>query len=418
MKFILQTFCFIFPLCLSAQLSEDEWINAQLGEVVWQETYRGVLADYHPVTLMLASDHHQVAGYLIHEGDQQKHKLLGDWSDSGTFQLQERDIYDRLSGYLTGSVTPDQVRMKWLSPDQSRLFDVKAFPERLIKIKNFKPVSEYISLSTEPLKYITVQKMDFGVVSGLLYNAGEVFRFDGQCLDGTCSIWDASMMDAQGKISRIQMRQKDATYYKALVDGQEYKGMIRHVTPLTAKLFDNSTGFMDMIYPSFQSKVFNAWLSARIDSLWNRGINDLKEGIHQETTERLVYRASGWIEILDENEQYVSGMLTYIHPQRVERESFLWLKREDQFIPQEELMNLPTDLEKASTQALTVAAAGEEPQYRAWLQDTGYAYMTPIQSGATIITEFSMIYGDDFYLLSAEESKSLIKKKFWKYFNW
>ena len=194
--------------------------------------------------------------------------------------------------------------------------------------------------------------------------------------------------------------------------------MISHTTPLTAKLYDNSTGFLDMIYPAFQSKVFNSWLAARIDSLWNQGIEDLKNGIAQETPDRLVYRASGWIEILDENEQFVSGMLTYIHPQQVERESFLWLKKEDEFIPQEEFLNLPNDLEKVSAKAVASAETGEEPQYEAWLQESGYQFVVPMQSGVAMITEFSMIYGDEYHLLTGEESKSLIKKKFWKYFNW
>ena len=74
---------------------------------------------------------------------------IGDWSTTGQFQLQERDEYDRLTGYLTGTITNDQVQMKWMSADQSRLFDVKAFPERLIKIKSFKPAAEWIEIAAE-----------------------------------------------------------------------------------------------------------------------------------------------------------------------------------------------------------------------------------------------------------------------------
>lgn len=418
MKYILQVCCVFFPFFLSAQLNDDVWVREQLADFVWQESYRGVLADYHPVTLMLASDHHQVAGYLVHEGDGRKHKLLGDWNESGFFQLQERDEYDRLSGYLTGNITPDQVLMRWLSPDQSRLFEVKAFPEKLIKIKRFNPVAEYISLSEDPRMYLTVQKMDFGVISGLCSRDGQITRFDGQCLDGTCSIWDAMMTDQNGRIQRIQMRQKDATWYKATIDGREYKGQIRFTTPLASKLFDNSIGFLDFIYPVFESKVYTPWIATRIDTLWNQGVRTLQREMSSDSKERLVYRASGWIEILDEGEDYVSGMITFIHPQQVQRESFLWLKRDDAFLPQEELMNLPSSLASASEHAMVASGENGDADYRDWLGNVGYKHVIPMSSGVVMATPFSMVFGDEFQLLPEADSKAMIRKKYWKYFNW
>ena len=117
-------FLSLMVLChaLAGQEMADEWMQSQLDKITWHETFRGVLADYHAITLILASDQSQIAGYLIHDGDQRKHRLVGDWSQAGQFQLQERDHYDRLTGYLTGTITTDQALLKWLSADQSRVF--------------------------------------------------------------------------------------------------------------------------------------------------------------------------------------------------------------------------------------------------------------------------------------------------------
>ncbi len=79
--------------------------------------------------------------------------------------------------------------------------------------------------------------------------------------------------------------------------------------------------------------------------------------------QRLAYRSSGWIEIVDEGESYVSGMITYTNPDVSHREAFLWLKKEDVFVPQQELMNTPEDLAKASACAIGTRSIHEDEQY-------------------------------------------------------
>ena len=416
-------FSFIIPfilIChlLMGQAVADAWMESQLGSITWQESYKGVLADYHPITLQLASDQHQIAGYLIHEGDGRKHKLIGDWSNSGHFQLQERDEYERLTGYLTGTISNDQVLMKWMSADQSRLFDVKAFPERLIKIKNFKPAAEWIEIAGTPTSFISVQKMDYGIVSGIANIGGHYARFDGNCLDGTCSIWKTILAGPDDNPWNLTMRQKDLNHYKVSINGVESIATIKFITPLAVKLFDNSTGFLDFTYPKFESKEYEVWLQQKIDSLWKVGILALEANKQPEDAVRLSYRTSGWIEIVDEGDSYVSGMITYTNPDVSHRESFLWLKKEDVFVPQQELMNTPQDLATASAAAISTDPFIEDEQYNMWLQNVGYTLVIPTVSGVAMTTEFNMIYGDDLRLLSVEESKAIIKRKYWKYFGW
>lgn len=409
-----------FLLCqtLRGQVIADEWILGQLGTITWQETFKGVLADYHPVTLVLASDQLQVAGYLIHEGDQRRHKLLGDWSSTGQFQLQERDNNDRLTGYLTGTVTADQALLKWLSADQSRIFEVKAFPERLIKIKNFKPAAEWIDIAAETPMKLSVQKMDYGIVSGIANLNGRFVRFDGQCLDGTCSIWNAVIPDERGKAHPLQMRQKDPVTYKATFNGAEYKATIHFSAPLSVRQFDNSMGFLDFIYPQLDSKDYDVWISHQVDSVWNKGVEHLTSGNAMESPGRLVYRSSGWVEIIDESQAYITGIITFIHPDAMHRQSFVWLKKEDVFVLQDELLNTPGDISKASSLALASAQHHGDEDYAAWLNKVGYTLVLPTAQGVVMTTEFSVIYGDELQRLSEEESKSMIKRKYWKYFGW
>ena len=408
----------LFCHLLNGQAPVDAWINAQLGQIVWQETYKGVLADYHPVTLVLASDHQQVVGYLIHDGDQRQHKLIGDWSNNGHFQLQEHDQYDRLSGYLNGSITNDQVQMEWMSADQTRLFDVKAFPERLIKINSFKPAAEWIEIPGTPTMYLSVQKMDFGIISGVVNIGSQFVRFDGNCMDGTCSIWNARFQDTAGPVVNIQMRQKDATYYKATINGIEHRADIKFVTPLTVRKFDNSTGFLDFVYPKWDSEMYEQWLDGWMDTIWTDGINQLALSDQPEIEHRLAYRSSGWIEILDEGESYVSGMITYINSHEVRRDVFLWLKKEDQFVRQDEWLNTPEDLVKGSTMALEKAKGSADQEFGAWLHEVGYKYMIPTVSGIAMVTDFDMMYGDEVRIIPVEEGKAMIKRKYWRYFGW
>jgi hypothetical protein len=408
-------------LCLytgaQSQVTTDPWVRSQLGRICWEQTYEGVLADYHPILITLASDSSQVAGYLIHKGDKRSHRLMGDWNRK-EFLLQERDEYDRLTGYLKGTITKDILKMEWMSADRNRVFNVIAFPKSLIRIKNFTPTAEWIQINSTPSISISVQKMDYGIVSGLAHRNGVFTRFEGYCLDGSCSIWNTVIQNPDGAPIRIQMRQKDATNYKAALDDKEFPASITTAIPLSLRSFDNSMGFLDFIYPALESKVYDEWVNQWIGKTWNEGVNYLTSINQPGTRERLVHRSSGWIEIMDAGENYVSGMATYINPGSTRRETFVWLKKEDIVLPYNELLNLPTDMNKAATVALKLVGTQPDQDYNTWLQKAGYKYMVPTREGIVMFTEFNMVYGDDIRLIPLDQSKELIKRKYWKYFGW
>ena len=367
---------FIVHQSLGAQIKSDPWILSQLSRVLWHQTYEGVLADYHPVMITLASDSNQIAGYLIHKGDQRVHRLLGDWTKKDLVQLQERDEYDRLTGYLKGSIKGDQLRLA-------------AYPTSVIKIKNFKPAAEWIKVDINPELWISVQKMDFGIVSGIAKRNNEFSRFEGYCLDGTCSIWNTVLQNSSGAPIRVQMRQKDASIYKVVLDGKEYSASIRNTIPLGIRHFDNSMGFLDFVYPDLQSKSFHTWLSSWIDKSWDDGVAHLKAINQPATSGRLVHRSSGWMEIFDAGDNYVSGLITYINPGSTRRESFVWLKKEDLFLTGADLLNTPDDLKKACDLTLARTGKDHDEEYLSWLRGAGYGYLVPANAGLVMLTEFN-----------------------------
>lgn len=403
---------------ISGQAPSDAWICSQLGQITWHQTYEGVLADYHPVTITLASDGKLVAGYLSHKGDNKLHRLFGDWGKKDIFQLQERDEYDRLTAYLTGSIKGDQIRMEWISADKSRMFDIVAYPSNLIKIRNFKPVAEWIHIDADVDIDVSVQKMDYGIVSGLAKRNGQFTRFEGYCLDGSCSIWNTVIQNEKGAPIRLQMRQRDAQHYKAVMDGIEYTASIFSTIPLAVRHFDNSMGFLDFVYPMFQSKTYSQWMGRWVDKMWADGIHHLTTINQAGSSGRLVHRSSGWIEILGINEQYATGMITYINPGSTRRESFIWLVKEDVFLSAPDLLNEPGDFDKAAAMTIRQSGKNKDEEYMNWLRGVGYSHMLPTAHGIVMVTEFNMIYGDDIHLLPLDASKEIIKRKYWKYFGW
>ncbi|MEP6646404.1 MAG: hypothetical protein ABJC12_04895 [Saprospiraceae bacterium] len=416
---VLTILLFIFLYSgIRSQVAVDPWISSQLGRVKWSQSYEGVLADYHSVLIILASDSVQIAGFLIHKGDKKSHRLLGDWKNKGVIDLQERDEYDRLTGYLKGTITKDQVKMEWMSPDQSRLFNIIAYPNTLIKIKNFKPNAEWIEIESSPPISISVQKMDYGIVSGIAHRNSVFTRFEGYCLDGTCSIWNTVLQNPDGAPIKVQMRQRDANNYKAVIDEKEYPATITSNIPLGIRLFDNSMGFLDFIYPKVESQIFDHWVSQWVDKTWNEGVAYLTSINQTSTADRLVHRSSGWIELLDAGENYLSGMATYINPGSTRREAFLFLKKEDVMVSTAELLNAESDFKKAEALALKLPDKSSDEEYKTWLHNAGYKYLIPTSKGIVMVTEFNMIYGDDIRLLPLEQSKGLIKKKYWRNFGW
>lgn len=418
MRYLIFMFFSLTAFALQGQMHTDPWVLSQLSRVCWQQTYEGVLADYHPVTIILASDSIQVAGYIRHKGDQRVHRLLGDWNRKQNFQLQERDEYDRLTGYLRGSVKGDLLKMEWISADQNRIFDIVAYPKTLIKVNNFKPVAEWIKVDILPEMHISVQKMDYGMVSGIANRNGVFTRFEGYCLDGTCSIWNTVIQNPGGVPIKVQMQQKNATVYKAVLDGREYSASIVTQIPLTIRKYDNSMGFLDFAYPAFESATLNAFLGKWIDKQWNDGIQHLTAMNQPGSAGRLVHRSSGWMEIIDAGENHVSGMITYINPGSTRREGFIWLRKEDEFLTASDLFNTAQDLQKASSIALTKRAGSGDEDLDNWLQSAGFTYAVPVKGGLVMLTEFNMIYGDEFAQIPVAESRDLIRKKYWRYFGW
>jgi hypothetical protein len=94
------------------------------------------------------------------------------------------------------------------------------------------------------------------------------------------------------------------------------------------------------------------------------------------------------------------------------------LKKEDQFVTQSELWNTLPALQETSLKTIRASSGMEDQDYFNWLQKVGYAYMVPTHSGVVLSTEFNMVFGDDLRMISVEESKTVIKKKYWKYFGW
>ncbi|MDQ3017877.1 MAG: hypothetical protein M3R25_14290 [Bacteroidota bacterium] len=411
---------FISFFKLDAQTRIDPWIASQLGRIQWQQTFEGVLADYHPVTLILAYDSAQIAGVLIHKSDQRIHRLLGDRGKKDLFQLQERDEYDRLTGYLNGSISADQLHLEWMSADKSRLFDIVAYPSSIIKIKNFKPIAEWIKVDLVPEMYLSVQKMDYGIVSGIAKRNSEYSRFEGYCLDGSCSIWNTIIQNPGGAPIKLQMRQKDASIYKAVLDGKEYSASILKTFPLSTRHYDNSMGFLDFVYPELESPNFSTWLGSWLDKGWNDGISHLTSMNQPGSSGRLIHRSSGWIEIIDEADQYISGVITYINPGSIRRESFVWLKKDDLFLTASDLLNTPQDLAAAGNLLITrsLPHMDQDPEYNKWLTAAGYTHIIPSATGAVMLTDFSMTYGDNIRKLPVTESKTFFKKKYWRYFGW
>ena len=410
---LLGLFSFLSLSCI-AQDSHDMWLSERLNAVTWQKSYSGMLAEYHPVTFELASDGQDIAGYFIHSGDRKKHRISGDWSENGLFQLQERDEYDRLTGYLTGIIKDDHLALKWMSVAQDRVFDIKASTEKMVSIKRTAPIAEWITTESDPSFVFSIQKTELGKVFGLAIDAHRYVRFEGSCLDGTCSIWKASFIDPDGELVNLQMTQKTPTSYKATINNVPGTATVRYSSPLVIQHEDNSNGFIDFTYPEFKGKAYTQW----IDSFQMTDQAKLMATRDEEVSPRLAYRSSGWVEIVDETEDYISGLVTFINPEGGSRKSFVLMKKGGELLMPNLLFNEQVDYSAVSDLALTAMTNEEDDIFFDWCARVGYTCLVPTVHGLLVATEFNAVYGDDLRCLSIDESKKFVRKKYWKYFGW
>lgn len=373
-----------------------------------------MLAEYHPVKFELASDGQDIAGYLIHTGDQKKHRISGDWSDNGLFQLQERDEYDRLTGYLTGIIKDDHLALKWMSVSQDRVFDIKASTEKIVSIRRTAPIAEWITTTSDPAFVFSVQKTELGKVFGLAIDGNRFVRFEGSCLDGTCSIWKASFIDPDGELVNLQMTQKSPSSYKATINNISGTATVRYSSPLVIQHEDNSNGFIDFTYPEIKGDTYSQW----IDSFQVADRTKLMATHDEEVSPRLSYRSSGWVEIVDETDDYISGLVTFINPDGGSRESFVLMKKEGELLMPELLFNEHVDFNTVSDLALATSIPEGDDIFYDWCSRVGYTCMVPTVNGLLVTTEFNAVYGDDLRCLSIAESKKIVRKKYWKYFGW
>lgn len=402
----------------AAGQADTAWVREQLGGIVWQKAYSGVLAEYHKVSITLATDRQLVAGLLLHEGDAEIHRLIGDWTDSRHFLLQERDVHDRLTGYLRGEAGEDHLDMEWLSADLKRSFRVRAVPDQLIRIGGFTPVAEWIEVNAKPAFSISVQKMELGMIAGLLIEEDRIMRFEGRCQDGQCSIWSASVTDENGRLGKLSMRQRSSSSYVVTYDGVDYAGAITYAMPLRLEAFCNRAGFLDLIYPDLSGKAFTAWIDRLKAGFWPQQVEQLRSIEREDTGMRLTHRSSGWIEILEANENMVSGLMTLTLPGQTRRTAFVWLRREDELLTDDAWLNLPVQRKDISLLALNARHALAEDAYGRWVQESGYAHTLPVRYGLVASTDFHLLFGDALCALPAAAVRLYVKKKYWRYFNW
>src|SRR5690606_34685170 len=191
--------------------------------------------------------------------------------------------------------------------------------------------------------------------------------FDGNCQDGQCSIWSATVYDDGGNAHPLSCQQRTPTTYKIVLDKKEHKGNIAYTTTLAVREFSTANGFMDLVYPVIDTTTFTKWLMKIIDPVWKVQEDLLKNQSTHFAEDRLAFRTSAWIEIVEENEQWLSGLLTIQLPDSTFREAFLWLKREQEIVSQEDWLMGPIQQHTISSIAVEEgASAGDE--YGDWLR--------------------------------------------------
>lgn len=384
-----------------------------LGKITWSKQYNGVIAEYHPIAISLSSDQKWIVGTIQKPGEKKLYHLTGEWRQGDKVLLQERDEFDRLTGYVKGTLADDHADLEWISADQSRIFSIHVLTNRLIKVGGFKPLMEWIECSDG--SYLSVQKMDYGWISGLHIDKGIISRMDGNCQDGQCSIWSGNAYNDQGSPVKLSCQQRSSTTYRILKDGKELTGTILFTTPLALREFSTSNGFMDLVYPQLDTTNFTGWLKEIIDPVWQKEEKRLLDFYSDRVEDRLTYRTSAWIEVTEENEQWVSGLLTIQLPDSIFRKTFLWLKKEKELSTEQEWLMGPIQKSAIHDAALQEAVL-QEDEYGNWIRDNGYTHVVPAKSGMIAITDFHSVYGDNFQLVNGIKAKDAIKKKYVKYF--
>lgn len=383
------------------------------NEILWSKDYTGVIAEYHPVSISLSSDKKWITGTIQKTGDPVKYYLSGEWKQGAKVLLQERDEFDRLTGYVKGTLADDHADLEWISADRSRIFSIHVYTNRLIKIGGFKPVMEWIECSDG--SFLSIQKMDFGWISGLLIQNEQVQRLDGNCQDGQCSIWSGSVYHERTKPTKLSCQQRTATTYRIVKDGKEVTGTIAGRTPLAVKAFSNANGFMDLVYPLLDTTRFTPWLMEMVGPSWNLEEKELKSLKSDHVEDRLAFRTSAWVEIAEDNDQWSSGILTMQMPDTVFRKSFIWSKKDKEVITESDWLMGPLQRDELQ-QTVMSQANPEEDDFGNWVRDVGYTYLLPVRYGLLTITEFDSFYGDSFFLLNSPKVKDAVKRKYSKYF--
>lgn len=397
---------------------------------IWIKTYQGTLNNIHEMQLILGFNGSVCRGMYFYPSSGIGFMLEGQETSTG-LELMEVDQDENISAYIVLKNDEGILQGSWNHVEQDisisiNLQEVKQLTEVISPCAEnswqriYKGTLDDSKLSVNLQKESNVQALEV-----LLEIDGIPFRFNADCRTPECYnfIFDFSELSSlynslafvlqDREVLNISAAHKDGTLSQVALN------LDQEMEFECLNFVDYTTRF-DLIYPILRNKAFDTWIDYRVNDWKNRINGEIKnlkiENPGEVPTDRFIFEAIGWVDIVYFSDKIVSGTLTFQKnwSSESERISFNYVINKKKHLSVSDLFDSKFDYDDYFTKFVKDQKENyvpfKEPILKNWIADQDFSHLNLTDEGIVLSTDFHTVFGSQKIVLPYTDVEKHLKK--------
>ncbi len=395
--------------------------------IKWIRHYTGKLDQVNDVSMSIGYDGKRCKGRLVYAGSQELFLLEGNLSGN-KLSLKEKDKNDQTSGFLTGSLSEHHFTGTWRNQSKDLSLPLRLnIAEAPLKVPLPCTADRWIRTYRSDAHQLLIQNLGEQQFTGYIHLPGRAgtFHFDSEKATSNGQVL-FELLDLYGKqVGFLQSKEQQGPQWNFIfIDpqgkSQEVQFQLEEQFAMNCTSYADYLSSYDITFPQTTSNEFNQWISQQA-KVWIQRCQDYTSVVGAEETNyrpemRAALRAYAWTDICFYDQQLISGQISeqkswsnetngqsFIYDFRAQRvleesdifnpafprRAFLWEKLKT------ELPNFPLYIDK---------------NFRQWMENNEFPYLSLSMEGLCFSTEFDMIYGQQHLIIPYAEILPYLKK--------
>ncbi|MDX2135824.1 MAG: hypothetical protein SFV52_13625 [Saprospiraceae bacterium] len=392
--------------------------------LLWQRYYRGTIDGVHVVEFSLAADGEVCQGYLRYPKSRTRIRLKGSVVKN-QLRLVEFDAGNTPCGTWQGEIKNGNLEVEWRSMDQASgaFAETKEslHPLQTPTLNDRQPRFIRYTGQWQGRKATLVIAQSYGEqIAGALFLArtDRVYKLHGR-MEADSLLALRTIEPLSRSAIRLDGVFQPDTDLRLMWNGAGERGEFTLKPagsfPVASDVWADFQSSRDLLYPVTTCPECNKWFDKK-RAAWRRRFSTDEQTAT--AAERNLYQASGWVDIVCWEDQWISGFLFLTAPgdSIPAGHAFSFDLQKKNVLTEEALFKTGAEWEAFLTNRAAVTwkkwpRAATDKSFEAWIRSGGFPLRVPTSGGLVVSTSFHPVYGRNQVLIPYSELKPFVANK-------